>query len=67
MKPLTSARPYKPAWPFAQARSAMEAGCGSHFDPACVAALFRDEAALHAIRQRYDDHHPSPQQLKEAA
>ncbi|NVD73355.1 hypothetical protein HUX88_22860 [Duganella sp. BJB1802] len=51
-----------------QARSAMEAGCGSHFDPACVAALFRDEAALAAIRQRYDDHHPSPQQqLKEAA
>ncbi|MYN20928.1 response regulator [Rugamonas sp. FT107W] len=65
---LTSARPYKPAWSFAQARSAMEAGCGSHFDPACVAALFRDEAALAAIRQRYDDHHPSPQQqLKEAA
>ncbi|MES2163750.1 MAG: HD domain-containing phosphohydrolase [Pseudomonadota bacterium] len=64
---LTSARPYKDAWSFARARAAMEAGSGSHFDPACLLALFRDEAALLAIQQRYSDTHSSTQPHKEAA
>ena len=36
---LTSERPYKKAWPMAEARAHLEANAGSHFDPACVAAF----------------------------
>jgi putative two-component system response regulator len=36
---LTSERPYKAAWPLAEARAHLEANAGSHFDPACVAAF----------------------------
>jgi putative two-component system response regulator len=36
---LTSERPYKKAWPLAEARAHLEANAGSHFDPACVNAF----------------------------
>ena len=36
---LTSERPYKKAWPLAEARAHLEANAGSHFDPACVDAF----------------------------
>lgn len=36
---LTSERPYKRAWPLAEARSFLEANTGQHFDPACVEAF----------------------------
>lgn len=36
---LTSPRPYKRAWSLEAAREHIVAGAGSHFDPACVAAL----------------------------
>lgn len=38
---LTSDRPYKRAWSPDEARAYLEAGSGSQFDPACVAALLR--------------------------
>ncbi|MDR3375278.1 MAG: response regulator [Ancalomicrobiaceae bacterium] len=37
---LCSERPYKPAWPLHQAIEEMQAGNGTHFDPACI-AVFR--------------------------
>lgn len=36
---LTSARPYKEAWPPERARAAIVEASGSHFDPDCVAAF----------------------------
>ena len=36
---LTSARPYKRAWPFEEALAFVEANAGAHFDPACIAAF----------------------------
>lgn len=36
---LCSPRSYKPAWPAAKAREEILRGAGTHFDPACVAAL----------------------------
>ncbi len=36
---LTSARPYKAAWPLDDARAFIEESSGKHFDPACVAAF----------------------------
>jgi putative two-component system response regulator len=36
---LTSERPYKPAWPVAEAFAEISAGSGTRFDPAVVAAL----------------------------
>jgi HD-GYP domain-containing protein (c-di-GMP phosphodiesterase class II) len=38
---LTTDRPYRPASSFATAREMIEAGTGSHFDPAAVAAFLR--------------------------
>ena len=44
---LTSARPYKPAWPGEQAFEFLGAQCGQHFDPQLVEAFcgVRDEVA----------------------
>jgi len=42
---LTSARPYKSAWPRSKAKKAIEAGAGSQFDPVVV----------EAFQARYDD------------
>jgi putative two-component system response regulator len=36
---LTSARPYKKAWPIEEARAHLAANAGRHFDPVCVAAF----------------------------
>ena len=38
---LCSPRPYKAAWPLADARRTIQEGAGGHFDPACVAAFER--------------------------
>lgn len=51
---LTNARPYKPAWPLERAVEHLRAQSGSHFDPACVAALLQDMSAVLAIQQRFD-------------
>jgi PAS domain S-box-containing protein len=47
---LTSSRPYKPAFPHAQARETIAAGSGRRFDPAMVRAFLRCEARLEATR-----------------
>lgn len=52
---LTSARPYKPAWEVARAVEFMRANRGSHFDPACVDALFSHFEEVLEIAQRFQD------------
>lgn len=52
---LTSARPYKPAWPLSQAVEHIKAHSGSHFDPRCVAAFFEHWETVLEIRQRFQD------------
>lgn len=52
---LTSARPYKAAWPVEQARAFLVEFAGRHFDPACVEAFLAAWAEVLAIRSRYDD------------
>jgi HD-GYP domain-containing protein (c-di-GMP phosphodiesterase class II) len=42
---LTSSRPYKAAWPVADAVAYLEAGVGTQFDPDCVRAF------LHCLQQ----------------
>lgn len=50
---LVSARPYKQAWPVADALAEIRRGSGSHFDPAVVAAFFRTHR--HRAEIRGDD------------
>lgn len=52
---LTSERPYKKAWDIDRARTFLQEGRGSHFDPACVDAFLARWADVLAIRQRYAD------------
>ncbi|HEX5344528.1 MAG TPA: HD domain-containing phosphohydrolase, partial [Duganella sp.] len=47
---LTSARPYKPAWPLARALDYLRAERGGHFDPDCADALLADLDAVRAIQ-----------------
>ncbi|HEY8564015.1 MAG TPA: HD domain-containing phosphohydrolase [Beijerinckiaceae bacterium] len=46
---LTSARPYKAAWPPEEARAFLEKNAGTHFDPACVAAFLRSWSKVMAV------------------
>jgi len=50
---LTSARPYKKAWSIEQAVDYISQNAGSHFDPACVEAFFKDLQEVLAIRERF--------------
>jgi len=52
---LTSARPYKPAWPLEKAVDFIHAGTGSHFDPKCVEAFFKDWDQVLEIHHNYKD------------
>ncbi|MFU2487407.1 HD domain-containing phosphohydrolase [Thauera sp. WH-1] len=52
---LTSARPYKPAWPLARAIALLREGRGSHFDPACVDAFLLAWDEVLAVRTRFRD------------
>lgn len=56
---LTSRRPYKEPWPFAQALAYLGTHSGRLFDPDCVASLLAQEDAILDIRRRFDDE-PSP-------
>lgn len=47
---LTSSRPYKPAFPHAQAREMIAAASGRRFDPAIVHAFLRCEAQFETTR-----------------
>lgn len=52
---LTSARPYKPAWPVDEATAFLRDGRGRHFDPSCVDALLARWDTVLDIRQRFQD------------
>lgn len=52
---LTSARPYKAAWDVDRAAAMLRDGAGSHFDPVCVDAFFKDWDAVLQIHERYQD------------
>ncbi len=59
---LTSARPYKKAWPIEDACQLIRDGSGAHFDPACVAAFFADFDAVLAIQAQFVDEEDDAQQ-----
>ena len=50
---LTSKRPYKEAWPLEKALDEIQAGSGSHFDPAVVDAFFHAKPQIIAIMEKY--------------
>ncbi|UTF59331.1 two-component system response regulator [Gilvimarinus sp. DA14] len=50
---LTSKRPYKPAWPTADAFALIADQAGHHFDPALANLFITLEADILAIRQEY--------------
>jgi putative two-component system response regulator len=60
---LTSARPYKAAWPVDRALQMLREGAGSHFDPACVDAFMAQLDAVLATKARLDE----PAQTGQAA
>lgn len=52
---LTSARPYKPAWPLQEAMDYMLGHSGTEFDPDCVAVLERFQSRIKEIHDRFKD------------
>ncbi|GAB4397146.1 MAG: response regulator [Rhodoferax sp.] len=52
---LTSERPYKKAWSLERAREQIQAGSGTHFDPACVTQFFHHWDEVLSIRERFQD------------
>ncbi len=52
---LNSTRPYKKAWPAAQARAYIEEQSGRHFDPTCVAAFVKGWDDVLTIRSQFPD------------
>ena len=52
---LTSARPYKQAWPLERAREFLLEHSGTHFDSKCVDAFMQAWPEVLTIRERYQD------------
>ena len=52
---LTSARPYKAAWPIERALGLLRDQRGHHFDPICIDAFLAELDAVLEIRDRYQD------------
>ncbi len=52
---LTSRRPYKPAWPVADAIDHLRQSAGSHLDPQCVHALLQRLPAVESARSAHQD------------
>ena len=52
---LTSARPYKNAWPVDEALDYVKSNSGTHFDPDCVAAFFESLPVVLQIREELQD------------
>ena len=52
---LTSARPYKPAWPLEDALQLMRTNRGTHFDPTLVDVFFEALPEVLQIRERFVD------------
>ncbi|MNE63646.1 hypothetical protein D3C80_1590090 [compost metagenome] len=57
---LISARVYKPAMSYQQARNLILEGGGMHFDPDVVAAFDEQFEQFIAIAERYRDDHEVP-------
>lgn len=64
---LTSRRPYKAAWPAPLAWEFLQQNAGSRFDPACVEAFTRSEAAVEEIRASLFDEPGAGTQRKGSA
>lgn len=60
---LTSARPYKPAWPLEAALDLMRKNAGSHFDPRLIEVFLSHIDEVLAIRDRFVDGHPEPESV----
>lgn len=56
---LTSARPYKPAWPLDRALAYLGEQRGRHFDPRLIDLFFDNLDAFLAIRARYAEPEPA--------
>lgn len=54
---LTSDRPYKKAWPIAEAVRRIEEQAGSHFDPGLIAPFKQVLPEMIAIREVFSDRH----------
>jgi putative two-component system response regulator len=52
---LTSVRPYKAAWPVAQAYDEILRGSGAHFDPTCVAAFVARWPQIQSLLDQADE------------
>ena len=52
---LTSERPYKKAWEVEAAVDFLNAGAGSHFDPACVKAFLNAWEDVEVVRNKYQE------------
>jgi putative two-component system response regulator len=63
---LTSQRPYKPAWPLADARSLLQQGNGKHFDADLLEAFFATWDNVVDARQRLAED-PLPTELADIA
>ena len=60
---LISRRVYKQGMSHAQAAKIVSDGRGSHFDPDIVDAFLAIQEQFQHIAQRFEDRHPSPQEL----
>ena len=52
---LTTERPYKKAWPVEEAFKTIAEGSGKHFDPLVVEHLFKQQAAILEIKERWKE------------
>lgn len=52
---LTSARPYKAAWPLKKALNEIQQGSGAHFDPNVVDAFFKSQPEILKVMESYAD------------
>ena len=64
---LTSARPYKDAWPHATAVDYIKDNAGKNFDPKCVEAFVRAEPQVLAIAQEHGSERNALQWAREVA
>jgi putative two-component system response regulator len=58
---LSSARPYKRAWPLQEAADYLRAGCGGHFDPSCVDAFLGAWPEVLRISAQFQDSEAAPE------
>ncbi|MBF0095779.1 MAG: two-component system response regulator [Magnetococcales bacterium] len=55
---ITSARPYKKAWPMEEALAWLQAQSGYHFDPHLVALFLAELPKVQRIKERFSETHP---------